>query len=140
MQLLITRFFAEVRLIIGFKNEILDFSLSLNTKGSSGSQVLTTKQANGDLEHRQRSKKPSGKNRTKPTAKNALSLETLADDNSFNSTQRECPFNPCNNGGTCFLTVNRRFTCSCRKFFYGMYCDYRKLGFILKEVEKENLS
>ena len=38
----------------------------------------------------------------------------------------ECEFNPCQNQGACLLLDEKRFVCSCKKFFFGVYCENSK--------------
>ncbi len=50
-------------------------------------------------------------------------------DNSFNNqndsilASKKCKFNPCLNDGACMLIDTQRFTCLCKDFFYGVYCE-----------------
>ena len=39
---------------------------------------------------------------------------------------KQCQFNPCVNGGACILIDTYRFTCLCKEFYYGAYCELGK--------------
>jgi hypothetical protein len=41
-------------------------------------------------------------------------------------TNKKCKFNPCLNDGACLLIDTQRFTCLCKDFFYGVYCEHSK--------------
>ena len=58
------------------------------------------------------------------TATTALSQH----DNRHNKAKlsNHCEFNPCQNKGVCLLVEFQRFTCFCKKFFYGVYCEHSK--------------
>ena len=38
----------------------------------------------------------------------------------------ECEFNPCQNNGVCLLLDEKRFVCSCKRYFFGVYCENSK--------------
>ena len=38
----------------------------------------------------------------------------------------KCKFSPCLNDGECILVESERFTCACKDFFYGIYCESSK--------------
>ena len=40
------------------------------------------------------------------------------------TTSKKCNFNPCQNDGSCVLIETHRFTCICKDFYYGVYCEH----------------
>lgn len=46
---------------------------------------------------------------------------------------KKCKFNPCLNDGACLLIEAERFTCLCKDFFYGVYCENSKELIFIKK-------
>ena len=58
--------------------------------------------------------------------KNKINKINENDDLVFRPSKK-CEFNPCQNDGSCYLLEPQRFTCVCKDFYYGVYCEYSNL-------------
>jgi hypothetical protein len=53
--------------------------------------------------------------------------KTLIQRSTTRSNLNKCEFNPCMNGGRCIvLEDKKKFICSCKDFYHGVYCEYSK--------------
>ncbi len=64
---------------------------------------------------------------SKATKKNKVNKLTNENDDLVFKPSRKCEFNPCQNDGSCYLLEPQRFTCVCKDFYYGVYCEHSKL-------------
>lgn len=64
---------------------------------------------------------------SKTTSPIKINIDETSSESYQNKT--ECEFNPCLNQGACLLLDERRFICSCKKFFFGVYCENSKVSF-----------
>jgi hypothetical protein len=64
---------------------------------------------------------------SKPTKKNKINKLNNENDDLVFKPSKKCEFNPCQNDGSCYLLEPQRFTCVCKDFYYGVYCEQSNL-------------
>jgi hypothetical protein len=77
---------------------------------------------------------------SKATKKNKINKINENDDLVFKPSKK-CEFNPCQNDGSCYLLEPQRFTCVCKDFYYGVYCEHSNLiyhHYLLKKFKLKN--
>lgn len=73
---------------------------------------------------------------SKATKKNKVNKLTNENDDLVFKPSRKCEFNPCQNDGSCYLLEPQRFTCVCKDFYYGVYCEHSKLILSISILKK----
>ena len=73
---------------------------------------------------------------SKATKKNKVNKLTNENDDLVFKPSRKCEFNPCQNDGSCYLLEPQRFTCVCKDFYYGVYCEHSKLILTISILKK----
>ncbi len=101
-----------------------------SVEASSDEESKSRPSDKGASQSKQQQKQRTHRTSTPPTEVTATKippyLKNILDTQSPTTVARsnkECQFNPCLNGGACLLIDTFRFTCLCKDFYYGVYCE-----------------
>jgi hypothetical protein len=68
----------------------------------------------------------SNEKNSSPLPKRTSTSPPQYHDNQNPPQNGQCEFSPCLNDGECVLVDSKRFTCKCKEFFFGVYCEISK--------------